>query len=143
MDYTLGLSLRAEETLTEADRSYYKTEGQSFSQYLSTSRMRGAEDKEERQRNKKSTKDRKLVKKLQVLAHSLKFNSYFCIYQAVGCPYLEGMDEAVVSEVVLAPGEARMRVLTWLTGRCVCPEYVLCMYVRMWCAKVGFFFFAC
>ena len=36
------------------------------------------------------------------------------------------MDEAVVSEVVLAPGEARMRVLTWLTGRCV-----------FWCVKVG------
>ena len=39
--------------------------------------------------------------------------------QAARCPYLEGMDEAVVSEVVLSPGEARMRVLTWLTGRSV------------------------
>lgn len=41
----------------------------------------------------------------------------FSTLQAVGCPYLDGMDEAVVSEVMFTPGEARLRVLTWLTGR--------------------------
>lgn len=29
------------------------------------------------------------------------------------------MDEAVVSELMFTPGEARIRVLTWLTGRYV------------------------
>lgn len=118
------LSLRAETTLTEADQSYHRTQGQSFVQYLSTSRGREAETKTEWL---KSTRVMKLVHKLQVCDcipqdHFLVLeNTYFsfCVPQAVGCPYLEGMDEAVVSEVVLVPGEARMRVLTWLTGRLV------------------------
>ena len=39
--------------------------------------------------------------------------------QAVGCPYLDGMDSPVVSKVVFTPGEARIRVLTWLAAKLV------------------------
>ncbi len=61
MDTTgFSLSLRAETTLTEADRSYYKPEGQSFVQYLSTSKGREAEWQN------KNKKILGLVQKLQV-----------------------------------------------------------------------------
>ena len=40
-----------------------------------------------------------------------------CFLQATGCPYLEGMEESVVRDVVFSAGEARIRIIQWLLGR--------------------------
>lgn len=37
--------------------------------------------------------------------------------QDTGCPYLEGMEEPVVQEVVFSASEARLRIIQWLVGR--------------------------
>jgi len=37
--------------------------------------------------------------------------------QETGCPYLEGMEEPVVQEVVFSASEARLRIIQWLVGR--------------------------
>lgn len=47
---------------------------------------------------------------------------YICIVskylpQATGCPYLEGMEESVVRDVVFSAGEARIRIIQWLAAR--------------------------
>jgi len=39
------------------------------------------------------------------------------VYQGLNCPYLEGTSSEVVKEVVFHPGEARIRLLTWMAAR--------------------------
>ena len=35
-------------------------------------------------------------------------------YQEFQCPYLEGLEDSVIHELLLTPGEARTRLLVWL-----------------------------
>ena len=83
----------------------------SFAQYLSTSRGRETEE----WRPDGNTKVGRLIHKLKVTKVPFSMTNGF--WQAVGCPYLEGMEGPVISEVLFTPGEARMRLLTWLTAR--------------------------
>ena len=39
------------------------------------------------------------------------------ILQVLCCPYLEGLEDAVVHKLLLTPGEARLRLLEWLVAR--------------------------
>ena len=55
-----------------------------------------------------------IVKMIPPVKHS---SILLCSLQATGCPYLEGMEESVVRDVVFSAGEARIRIIQWLLGR--------------------------
>jgi len=48
----------------------------------------------------------------------ISVSPFFLTRKALGCPYLQGMDDSVVEKVLFTPGEARLRVLRWLVERC-------------------------
>lgn len=65
-------------------------------------------------------------------------HSYWVPLQALGCPYLQGMEESVVGKVVLTPGEARVRVMCWLVDKYVwviihenCKVFFTCVLVHV------------
>lgn len=50
--------------------------------------------------------------------------------QILSCPFIDGLDDVVIHELLLSPGDARLRLLEWLIARYVAIMRPVHVYTR-------------